>query len=129
MSQAQRIKRVLALGAVSIAAVAAASVGGAAATGAAGASEPAIDLGLTHGDPIEAAGVWSAAGAPFTLPVSANQVCPIYNAHDDIANEVAQSGPRWHMIVAVPRDVANHPDYETTGKAALYAQAVQSVKT
>jgi hypothetical protein len=129
MSQAHRIKRVLALGAVSMAAVAAASVGGAAATGAAGASEPAIDLGLTHGDPIEAAGVWSAAGAPLTVPLTAAQVCPIYNSHDDLANEVAQAGPRWHMIVAVPRDIANHANYENGGKAALYAQAVQSVKT
>lgn len=126
-----RLPRALGAAALVAAAVALAGIGGtAAAPHIAVADEPAAAV-APHGDPVSAAQAWAAAGAPLAASAApVPEPCQIFRDTDDLINEVPQSGPRWHMVIAVPRDVWSNPNYHRNGgRELLYAQAAQSIKT
>lgn len=84
-----------------------------------------------HGDPLDAGSRWSDAGASITdlAPAIPSAWCGGFGAADDTVNEVAQSGPKWHVVVAVPSDVWAHPNFANGGRERLADQAYQSVTT
>jgi hypothetical protein len=138
MLSTTRIKRALGAAALVAPSFAVAAVGGTAAPFAASADEePATetssDLGVEpHGDPIEAGEAWSQAGSLLDLKVPValeNLPCTVFRASDDTANETLAGKTKWHVVVAVPRDVWTTDNYKNAGRDALYAQAVQTVAT
>ncbi|HVF06661.1 MAG TPA: hypothetical protein VNA20_17625 [Frankiaceae bacterium] len=116
-----------ALGAVTVAAatLTAATVGSTATPVRADAGGPVAE---PHGDPVEAAEAWRVAGTSLTAAAPA--WCGEVRQSDDVVNEVAQSGPRWHVVVAVPTDIAANVLYATGGgQQRMLDHAFQSVKT
>ena len=83
-----------------------------------------------HPDTLADGARWKAFGqslaASTPLP---GPWCGDFRAADNLANEVAQGGPKFHMVIAVPADVAATANYQLTGQRALADDALQTIKT
>jgi hypothetical protein len=83
-----------------------------------------------HEDTILQASRWAVAGqslaASTPLP---GPWCGDFRASDNLTNEVAQGGPKFHMVIAVPADVAANPNHQLTGQRALADDAFETIKT
>ena len=84
---------------------------------------------LLHNDTIEDARRWAEAGQSIEASTQVPGAwCGDFRADDNLANEVPRGGPRWHLVVAVPADVALSPAYQTVGQRWLADDAFATVK-
>lgn len=83
-----------------------------------------------HVDSVEVATRWAAVPQAYAVTaVAPASWCGSYGAADDLANEVPGTGPKFHLVIAVPHDVAVEPAYELYGRPQLADDAFRTVKT
>lgn len=66
----------------------------------------------SHADTTDDAARWSEAAKPITDQALATGIpawCGTVRSSDDTANEVDNGTPKWHLVIAVPSDVARDP--------------------
>ena len=83
-----------------------------------------------HSHSVEDAQRW--ASIPKTPPITSvnpGAWCGSYRTSDNTANEVANGSPKFHVVIAVPRDVAVQPAYQLSGWQNLADDAFRTVKT
>lgn len=89
---------------------------------------PAPPAHAHHADSIVDAQRWSDAGQSIAAATTAATWCGDFRADDNLTNEVLQDGPKWHMVIAVPRDVAASPVYQNAGRQVLADDAFTTIR-
>jgi hypothetical protein len=114
---------------LAVAAIALATLGTAtrdAATRPAAAAIAAPPLPL-HTDSLADARHWASVPTAAATP-NPGAWCGTFGAADDLADEVAPGAPKFHVVIAVPSDVAAEPVYQAYGRQALADDAFRTVK-